>query len=194
MFPLIYGNGAAELLDLYNIAKNTTDIDFKILGFTKVIEYIAPTIAQKELIEKVSLKLSSTSVFNPNAAFVAELGAIYDKYRNTTTKDSELIKLSITTAVTVDDLWDVLPDFIKGKQLKPSNEQDHILTLSKISEHIYSTRNEIAHAKANYEKRGTECPNNEKRAFVKMLEIAAIRCIRWFALQPEEKRVVPSTK
>ena len=59
---------------------------------------------------------------------------------------------------------------------------------------IYSTRNEIAHAKANYEKRGTECPAREKASFCKMLEIIAIRCIRWFAIQPEEKRVVPHEK
>lgn len=66
--------------------------------------------------------------------------------------------------------------------------------LEKIAEHIYSTRNEIAHAKANYEKRGTECPAREKASFCKMLEIIAIRCIRWFAIQPEEKRVVPHEK
>ena len=194
MFPLIYGNGATELLELYNTAKNTFDVDFKILGLTKVIEYIAPTIAQKELIERVTLKLSSPGIFAPTAAFISELGAIYDKHRNTTTKDFELIKLSIVTAVTVDDIWDTLPGFVKGKQVKPVDESDCSALLGKIAEHIYSTRNEIAHAKANYEKRGTECPAREKASFCKMLEIIAIRCIRWFAIQPEEKRVVPHEK
>ncbi len=194
MFPLIYGNGATELLEIYNTAKNTYDVDFKILGLTKVIEYIAPTIAQKELIEKVTLKLSSSSVFAPTAAYISELGAIYDKHRNTTAKDSELIKLSIITAVTVDDIWDVLPVFIKNKLEKPKVEAECNALLEKIAEHIYSTRNEIAHAKANYEKRGTECPNKEKSSFSKMLEVVAIRCIRWFAIQPEEKRVVINMK
>ena len=194
MFPLIYGSGATELLELYNTAKNTFDVDFKILGLTKVIEYIAPTIAQKELIEKVTLKLCSPGIFAPTAAFITELGSIYDKYRNTTTRDSELIKLSIVTAVTVDDIWTALPSFIKGKQSKPIDETDRGALLERIAEHIYSTRNEIAHAKANYEKRGTECPAKEKASFCKMLEIAAIRCIRWFAIQPEEKRVVPHEK
>lgn len=194
MFPLIHGKGAAELLNLYNIAKNTGDIDFKILGYTKVIEYIAPTIAQKELNEKVSLKLTSPDVFTPTAAYISELGLIYEKHRNTTTKDSELIKLSIKTAVNVDDLWDFIPAFLRGTQEKPTNEADSLSLLDKISESIYSTRNEIAHAKANYVKRSTECPFKEKDAFWKMLEKAAIRCIRWFALQPEDKRVVPYEK
>lgn len=190
MFPLIYGVGAAELLGLYNTAKVTVDLDFKILGFTKVIEYIAPTITQKELIESVSLKLSSLNVFKPTAAFISELGAIYDKHRNTTTKDSELIKLSILTAVTLDEIWEKTPIFLKGKLTSLPAELEHSVFLEKIAECIYSTRNEIAHAKANYEKRGTECPVRYKSDFCLMLDAIAVRCIRWFALQPEDKRVV----
>ena len=59
----------------------------------------------------------------------------------------------------------------------------------KVAECIYSTRNEIAHAKANYDKRGTECPLKYREEFCKMLDIIAVRCIRWFAMQPEDKRV-----
>jgi len=190
LFPLVYGVGAANLLNLYNTAKNTVDLDFKILGFTKVIEYIAPTITQKELIENVSLKLTSPCVFKPTATFISELGAIYDKYRNTINKDSELIKLSILTAVTLPEVWEIVPGFIKGKQTELPDELQYGIWLEKIADCIYSTRNEIAHAKANYEKRGTECPPKYKDDFCMMLDTVAVRCIRWFALQAEEKRVV----
>ena len=54
---------------------------------------------------------------------------------------------------------------------------------------IYDTRNEIAHAKANYEKKGKECPLRDRIQFSDVLDRIAVRCIRWFALQPEEKRV-----
>ena len=54
MFPLICGRGSTELLNIYNTVRVTSDIDFKILSFTKVIEYISPTISQKELIENVA--------------------------------------------------------------------------------------------------------------------------------------------
>lgn len=189
MFPLITGTGTGELLNLYNTAKTTYDLDFKILGFTKVIEYIAPTISQKNLIEDVTLKLTSPCVFRPTAAFVFELGAIYEKYRNTSSKDIELIKSSVLTAVTVDDTWEYVPEFLKTKQ-KPVELKEQEAFLEKIAESIYSTRNEIAHAKANYEKRGTECPKRQKETFCELLDIVAVRCIRWFALQPEDKRVV----
>ena len=178
------------MLGLYNTAKNTLDVNFKILGFTKVIEYIAPTISQKNLIESVSLKLTSPNVFKPTAAFISELGAIYDKHRNTVCKDIELIKLSIHTVIELNEIWEKVPDFIKGKQEKLPDESDFNIYLERIAESIYSTRNEIAHAKANYEKRGTECPNNCKTDFCCLLDMIAVRCVRWFALQPEEKRVV----
>lgn len=191
MFPLICGSGAAELLSLYNTARTTTDINFQILGFTKVIEYISPTISQKELIEAVTLKLTSLSVFKPDATFISELGSIYDKHRQNSTKDYELIKLSICTAVSLNDIWNYIPNFIKGKQHTiPDTEQERLNLLLRICEYVYNTRNEIAHAKANYEKKGTECPSEHKKDFCDMLDLIAVRCIRWFALQPDEKRVV----
>ena len=189
LFPLIYGIGASELLSLYNTAKTTSDLNFKILGFTKVIEYIAPTISQKTLIEQVSLKLTSLNVFTPTAKFISELGAVYEKHRNTSNKDSELIKLSIVTAVSLEEIWDRTPNFIKGKQTSLPEETSQIAFLEKISDCIYNTRNEIAHAKANYEKRGNECPQKHKAEFCEMLDLISVRCIRWFAMQPEEKRV-----
>lgn len=190
LFPLIHGTGASEVLSLYNTAKTTADLDFKILGFTKVIEYIAPTISQKSLIENVTLKLTSLSIFNPTAKFIAELGGIYEKHRNTSNKDSELIKLSILTAVSLDEIWEKVPNFIKGKQTSLPDEQNQVAFLEKISDCVYNTRNEIAHAKANYDKKGNECPQKHKNEFCEMLDSIAVRCIRWFAIQPEDKRVV----
>lgn len=190
LFPLIYGSGTADVLRLYNTAKTTNDLDFKLLGFTKIIEYIAPTIAQKELLENISLKLTSPNIFKPTATFISELGSIYDKHRVTTTKDNELIKLSILKIITLTEIWEKAPAFIKGKQTDLPPESDHIRFLEKIAECIYSTRNKIAHAKANYENRGTECPIKYKEDFCMMLEFIAIRCIRWFSIQPDEKRVV----
>lgn len=51
---------------------------------------------------------------------------------------------------------------------------------------------EIAHAKANYAKKGTECPEKNKSQFSKALDKIAIRCIRWFAMQADDKRVTLS--
>ena len=62
--------------------------------------------------------------------------------------------------------------------------------LQNIATAICNTRNEIAHAKANYTPKQLECPYKEREQFCQMLEIVAVKAIRWFALQPEEKRTV----
>lgn len=56
----------------------------------------------------------------------------------------------------------------------------------------FESGNEIAHAKANYSKKGTECLMKYKTEFCRTLDAIAIRCIRWFAMQPEDKRVTSS--
>ena len=136
------------------------------------------------------MKLTSLSIFAPTAKFIAELGGVYEKHRYTSNKDSELIKLSILTAVSLDEIWEKVPNFIKGKQINLPDEQNQVAFLEKISECVYNTRNEIAHAKANYDKKGHECPQKHKAEFCEMLDLVAVRCIRWFAIQPEDKRVV----
>lgn len=195
MLPLITGIGTSELIDLYNTARNTFDNDFKILGLIKVIEFISPTIAKKKLIEDVSYKLNTPNVLDPNASYIMELGEIFSKYNNDLNKDKELIKLTILTIITTNDIWDTTPDFIRGKQAKkPENSVKEQEFLMKISECVYSTRNEIAHAKANYKKIGIECPRNYKNEFCKLLNVIAIRCIRWFSMQPDEKKLFWSSE
>ena len=103
--------------------------------------------------------------------------------------DDILEKGTIVTAVSLEKIWDKTPNFIKGKQTSLPEETSQIAFLEKISDCIYNTRNEIAHAKANYEKRGNECPQKHKAEFCEMLDLISVRCIRWFAMQPEEKRV-----
>jgi len=195
IFPLLYGRGIKELLELYNTAKTTYDIDYKILGFTKVIEYISPTIAKEELYECVRLKLTSPVVFTPTSEFVNELGEIYKKHQNDVSKDSELIRLAVSTVIELSSVWNDLPAYIKPKNSECIESLDDSLKEScteNLITAIYDTRNEIAHAKANYEKKGKECPDKNKEQFSKILDIIAVRCIRWFAMQSDEKRVVLS--
>ncbi len=154
LFPLITGVGASELLKLYNNALNAGDLDFRILGYTKVIEYIAPTVSKNKLIESITLKLTSPEVFKPTSSFISELGNIYYQHQNNSTKDSELIKISVITAVTVDDIWEYVPSFLKNKSnTKPTEQIEQRNLLEKVADCIYNTRSEIAHAKANYEKK-----------------------------------------
>ena len=125
-----------------------------------------------------------------------ELERVFTKYHADINKDYELIRLAVSTVADVDSLSEHLPMYIKTKlQRKETDIIDNTQAIiDYISEAIYDTRNEIAHAKANYEKKGKECPSKEKEQFSQMLEIIAIKCIRWFGMQPDEKRIVLDEK
>ena len=105
IFPLIYGRGMNDIFTIYNNAKTTYELDYKILGFTKVIEFIATTVANEKLYKAVRLKLTSPSVFAPNSAFINELGELYKKHQNDISKDSELIRLTILTVLEYNDVY-----------------------------------------------------------------------------------------
>lgn len=195
IFPLIRGKGIKEITELYNSAKITTDIDYKILNFTKVIEFISPTIANEELYKSVSLKLTSPLVFAPTSEFMDELGNVYKKHQSDISKDSELIKLAIFTVVELSDIWELMPEYIKPKNVDSIETMDEATKetlLENLASAIYDTRNEIAHAKANYRKKGKECAPRHKEQFSRMLDTIAIKCIRWFSMQSDDKRVVIS--
>lgn len=193
IFPLIYGRGMKKIIEIYNKAKTTYDEDYKILSFTKVIEYIAPTVANEKLYEAVRLKLTSPDVFSPTSKFINELGEIYKKYQNDICKDLELLKLAIFTVLYFDEIHSKFPVYLQRKNfsdIKNIDENTQQEYMEILAEAIYDTRNEIAHAKANYKKKGKECPQKQKNEFVEMLDYIAVKCIRWFSMQPEEKRVI----
>lgn len=195
IFPLLYGRGIKEILSLYNKGRITAEPEHKILCFTKVLEYISPTIAQEQLYESVRLKLSSPTVLAPTSDFINELGTIYNKNQSDISKDSELIRLAVITVTDLGEIWDDVSFLLKQGKNKKYTELDDpekLECLESLATIIYDTRNEIAHAKANYVKKGTECPDENKHQFSKALDKIAIRCIRWFSIQAEDKRVTLS--
>lgn len=192
IFPLLYGRGISEILSIYNKAKWTLDYDYRILNYTKVLEYISPTIAQAQLYEQVRLKLSSPNVFYPTSDYINELGTIYSINQSDINKDSKLIQLAVMTVTELNDIWNDVSLFMKyhkNKKIEDMDVSDKHDCLEILATIIYDTRNEIAHAKANYAKTGNECPEKYKSQFGDALDKIAVRCIRWFALQAENKRV-----
>ena len=119
------------------------------------------------------------------------MGKIYKNYQDKVIKDSDLIKLAIEKVIDFDSIWSELAPIIKIKnaQFNESNVSNYINSTSKV---VYDTRNEIAHVKANYAKTGNECPEQLKEQFCGVLDKLAVKSIRWFATQQEEKRVILS--
>ena len=99
------------------------------------------------------------------------------------------------TVTQLSDVWNCLPKYIKPKNHKSIemlDEDKKKICIENLVAAIYDTRNEIAHAKANYEKKGLECPGEDRVQFSEVLDRIAVRCIRWFAMQPDERRIVLS--
>lgn len=195
ILPLLYGRGMGELIKLYNKSKDISEVDFRILGFTKVIEYISPTIAQLELYKCMRLKLSEPTIFTPTLDFINQIGEIYKDNRKSINSDKELIHLSIRTVVDLRDIWDKISFLMHKNKNKKYNDlttkcKEEAIEI--LANTIYDTRNEIAHAKANYSPKGNECHNDNKEQFAFVLEKIAVRCIRWFGLQDENSRLTLS--
>ncbi len=62
------------------------------------------------------------------------------------------------------------------------------LALQELSAALSATRNEVAHAKANYDKKGQECPVDQHAQFAAMLRVLAQQAICWLADQSPEMR------
>ena len=103
--------------------------------------------------------------------------------------DKELIKYSIRECFDVIDLYRYLPDSIKKQlrknlQVKEINYEigdDKIVLMSNIlGTMIYSTRNQIVHAKSNYESDNNECPSKDLEQLNIFIKHACYSSIKWY--------------
>jgi hypothetical protein len=189
--PLLLGKGMPALLGLYNRAVAASDDGTKILYFTKVVEYVSQTVVKQQATEAIRAKLLSARSLNPDAAFVAELQAIIEEQRFFR-KDREAVKQAVTTCGEASELSRVAPPFlVKLRNLSPSSRtKGKEEALAQLGYSLYATRNSIAHAKANYEPTGEECPEEQLAAFAECAKLAAQQAVRWYHSRPEDARVV----
>ncbi|WP_129727950.1 hypothetical protein [Ectobacillus funiculus] len=189
--PLLRGKGVPELLKLYNSSLSTQNAEILILTYTKVIEYVSQTVIQQDLIRTVSKKLSSPKALSPDANYILELSKIFEGNRNHK-KDHLAIKLTVETCCDLLEIVSNAPQFLKftRKLTMDSKPEDLQRALDEVANAISNTRNMLAHAKTNYEKKGKECPEDQLDDFAKCLDILAQQIIRWFAREHEDNRVV----
>lgn len=187
--PLVLGKGTTELLKLYNKAVASQDLDVQILYFTKAIEYVSQTVVRIQSHEAIRGKLLSSRALEPDAVYISELEAVFEAQR-VYKKDREAIRQTIATCCEASELAKVAPTFIKEfKQISVgSSFQDKIKALEALGKILYATRNEIAHAKANYTSTGDECPRDQLHEFTQCVKIATQQVIRWYYFRPESIR------
>lgn len=190
--PLMTGRGIGEVCNLYNQVIAASDPEFQILYATKVIEYVAQTVVRQKSYESLKLKLMSPNALSPDAQFLSELQAIAQKNARTAEDDREAIKQTIVTCCDASELARRAPKFLKEFHAKTftTDATTQRAALAKLASVLYSTRNSIAHAKANYAATGQECPPEFLAAFAECAKATAQQAVRWFYTVSEENRIV----
>jgi hypothetical protein len=188
--PLLVGRGLESLLALYNKGLESHDAEIQILYFTKVIEYVSQTVNRKHLTESVTTKLLTRRALDPDAGFVVELEGLFDELK-LLRQDREAIKQTVSTCCDAIELSLLAPPFLRilASISSSTKAKDRESALNRLGEAIASTRNSIAHAKANYNPRGDECPIEELDRFAKCIRLTAEQTVRWYASQPERTRI-----
>jgi hypothetical protein len=189
--PLLLGRGMPELLRLYNRATVATDDEIRILYFTKVMEYVSQTVVRQKANEAIRAKLLSPRSLDPDATFVTELQAVVEKQR-VFHKDREAVRQTAVVCCEASDLSRVAPPFLSklSSVLPTDSPKKREDALAELGASLYATRNQIAHAKANYKPVGEECPEEQLAAFAECAKVAAQQAVRWYHSAPEKVRVL----
>ncbi|EAQ81901.1 hypothetical protein [Blastopirellula marina] len=188
--PLVHDEGLAEVLRLYSFAIATSDPQFQIIGFVKVLEHISVTVVREDLTAAVRTKLLSSRALEPDAEYILDLVTEINCHKSQHRKDSDALLLTIQKCCDPTELARCAPHYLQIRKINvTSSQKDRDAALKQFSAAISATRNEIVHAKLNYEKTGDECPEEFRSSFAKSCRVAAEQAIRWFALQHKSLRV-----
>lgn len=187
--PLLSGRGVPEVITLYNKAVKSGDEDVEILYLTQVLEWVAETVGQMKAYQEIRSKLISPRALAPDATFVRELRDLVAAQREFS-KDRELLKNAVLRCCDAGELRLHAPPCTEAliNLADSASEKEKLAALEEFALTLYATRNEIAHAKANYAVTGRECPADERTKLATCARVAAQQAIRWYASLPEEQR------
>lgn len=177
--------GSREIYKLYNKALAANTIEMKIFQLSKILEYVGSSLVEKEKIKELTLKLAKRDRAIPSADYVKEildkLNTINKKYL----KDEEIIKSAVFAAFDFSDAKNY--EYVK---LILGSTLSEIELKKKIFNAILETRNQIAHAKANYQVKDNECDIDKNgEIYINMLTDITIKAINVYLSIEERFRV-----
>ncbi|WP_138607060.1 hypothetical protein [Pseudoalteromonas sp. S1609] len=174
------------------------DSELKFLSFYKVLEHFSPIALRIEAYELMRKKLDASKSSFDSGDYIKSLFDLAKSVQGRFT-DEELIKSSFSKCFDFVGLFPKLPASIQvsiKKQLKLkvidySVDPQKITTASNIAAKIiYKTRNNVVHAKSNFDKSGDEISSEaefvELNAFMKE---ACSQSIRWYSRLPEHQKI-----
>lgn len=192
MRPLLAGPGIPQLLGLFNQAASASEPSYQILGFAKVVEYVASTVARMESFEQLRVKLAAPAALRPDARFLDDLKRTVEGQQDWK-KDKIAMELAVVRCCDADELQRyAVPFSQKLRGLNPtSSAKDRDQALKEFASQLSSTRNALSHAKPNYRASGDECPPEQYESFARLAWSAAEMAIRWYAQSDPSMRYLP---
>ncbi|WP_413487007.1 hypothetical protein [Carnobacterium maltaromaticum] len=192
MRPLLFGEGILDVVSLFNKASLTDDLNSSLLSYTQLLEYISLTVVNRKLVEEVTNKLNTDSVFSPDSNYIIEMGDIFISNYKLRQKDGELIKAVVTSCCDIFELKKVAPNYMKKiKQINDNSKSENKgKALDEIADYIVNTRNRLSHSKPNYQNTGkVSATDEELPELLELLKTICEQSIRWFGNIPEKDRI-----
>lgn len=193
----LFSKGMKDIIFMFNKAEGYNN-DRAIVEYVKVIEYVSATVIREEVTVAVQQKLQNFPVDNLDGDYIKELGDIFLNSKQKYNTDSEMIKITIKKCCNIESLSKYAPTFmiqLKNLNDKISQEADNKKALcnqayGELAKSISDTRNNLSHAKANYDRKGLECPDTQKDEFVILLRNVTLQVIEWFYNSDESIRII----
>lgn len=187
--PLLLGAGLGPLLREFHRGTVSQDAETSLVCFVKCIEYVSATVVRERQYDDIRKRLQSPLALSPTAAYIDDLLALFEENR-IFTKDHEALKLTVDRCCDPILLSQYAPKCVASLcAIKSSSKAaDRKGALADLSACLSATRNLLAHAKANYELTGKECPSDQLPQLVACARIAAEQCVRWYAVQNPDLR------
>ena len=180
-------------MDLFIKANQSIISDLKYLTYYKVFEYFAPVYAKIDAYEAMRKKLDSSNANNLSAEFISSIFDLTKSY-DESLRDKELIKSLINNSFDLVDIYENLPHRIK-KLLKiekleyKTNKEAKDKIINTLGNILYYTRNEIVHAKSNFNPTGLECREEDLEQLNDFMHMACYSTIKWYNRLPKHLRI-----
>ena len=186
-----------KAMDYFSKAIEIEDEDIKYLHFYKIIEYFSPVASKKSAYNMLNLRLDALRVKGRNQKYLESIFQLTRDY-DTSLKDKELATTVLRECADSLELFDVLPESIQKQIKKKFHFQRDITALNTAEKEmldkeigliLYSTRNQIVHAKSNYRPTGYECKEDDMSQLNIFMKNLCQCLIIWNNRQPDEYRL-----
>lgn len=181
-------------MDLFIKANSSLSEDLKFLFYYKIYEYFAPIYSKVEAFELLKRKLDNVNSQIHDSDYMNSFFDLARKY-DKSLRDKELVKSLINNAFDLVDLYHWLPDSIRTKKIKirSINYKTNKDILDKIGDILgdilYSTRNQIVHAKSNYDSTGMECSDADLEELNTFMHKSSYSLIKWYNRLPIYQKI-----